>query len=201
MVGLLNPMDTGDMVSGIPSRIEASHDEVRRETLKTIEAHQPQESPDTHLQAVNINQGVVSEQPESPKTINACVPGQDQDKIITMHADHDQEIQQAVSNSSETFIHQDGQIIVTEPNESPMTVTACVPGRDYGINMLQDESDILPNTEKIPNTRVKEASHSPKTLNACCPRQTCINMHHCTMASSGKLRRRSKLLPTVIILK
>ena len=60
MVGLLNPMDTGDMVSVIASRIGASHDEVRRETLKTIEAHQPQEYPDTHLRASNINQGVVS---------------------------------------------------------------------------------------------------------------------------------------------
>ena len=96
-------------------------------------------------------------------TINVCVPRQDHDNIITMHADQDQDIQQAGSNPSETSIHQYCLIIVTEPNESPMTVTACVPGRDYGINMLQDESDILPNTEKIPNTRVKEASQSSKT--------------------------------------
>jgi hypothetical protein len=88
-------------------------------------------------------------------TINACVPCQDQDNIITMWADQDQDFQQSGSNPS---IHQDSLIIVREPNESPMTVTVSVSSRDYGINMLQDESDILPNTEKIPDTRVKVAS-------------------------------------------
>ena len=74
-------MHTGDMVSGIASRIGASHDEEMRETLK------PQECPDTHLQAVSINQGMDSEQPQSPMTINVCVPRQDQDKISTMQAE------------------------------------------------------------------------------------------------------------------
>ena len=46
-------------------------------------------------------------------------------------------------------------LIVTQSNESPMTVTACVTGRDYGIKMLQNDLDNLPNPEKIPNTRVK----------------------------------------------
>ena len=42
MVGVISPVDSGDMVSGIASRIGASHDKVRCKTLKTIEAHQHQ---------------------------------------------------------------------------------------------------------------------------------------------------------------
>ena len=62
-VGSLSPVDSGDMVSRIAFSIGASHDEVRRETLITIEAHQPQERADTHLQAVNLSQDVFREQP------------------------------------------------------------------------------------------------------------------------------------------
>ena len=45
MVGVISPVDSGDMVSGIASRIGASHDEVRCKILKTIEAHQHQKCP------------------------------------------------------------------------------------------------------------------------------------------------------------
>ena len=105
------------MVSGIAARIGASHDEVGCKMLKTIEAHQPQECPDTILPAVNITQGVVNEQPQSTKTKTASVPRQDQDNILTMKGRHDQDIQQEGSNPPVTSIHQDSLVIVSEPNE------------------------------------------------------------------------------------
>ena len=92
-----------------------------------------------------------------------------------------------------------------------MTITECVPHQDYSITMLKDHNDPVPNiqdiqpeergesepsihlehtqvAEMIPNTRVEEASHSSKTLNACCPRQTAgINMHN---GSLGKVKKK-----------
>ena len=65
--------------------------------------------------------------------------------------------------------------IMTEPEESPMTVTACVPHREYSINMLEDHPANINSTEGITDTKVQEASQSPKTLNACCPRMRTEN--------------------------
>jgi hypothetical protein len=85
--------ETGDMVSGIIFRIGAINDEVGLRTLKTIFAHQPQKYTDTHLQDICTNLDVVSEPPQSPMTINACVPCQDQDNTPTRQAEHVQNTQ------------------------------------------------------------------------------------------------------------
>ena len=80
---------------------------------------------------------------------------------------------------------------MTEPEESPMTVTACVPHREYSINMLKDHPDNITSNQMISDTKVKEASQSPNTLNECCPCQTGINMHH------SKIRKVKKKIPSI----
>jgi hypothetical protein len=85
--------ETGDMVSGIIFMIGATNDEVGLRTLKTIFANQPQKYTDTHLQDICTNLDVVSEPPQSPMTINACVPCQDQDNIPTRQAEQVQNTQ------------------------------------------------------------------------------------------------------------
>ena len=100
-------------------------------------------------------------------TINACVPRQDKENIPTMQAEQVQDIQHAGCDPTGTSIHQVELRIVTETSVSPMTITVCVPVRNDSINMLQDNPynpDILPNPEKIPNTRVKDASKPFRTL-------------------------------------
>ena len=98
-------------------------------------AHQPQEGPDNET----------PHPPQSPMTINACVPRQDQDTITTMQAELKQD----------TIV-------------SPMTVTVCAPGRSSGINMLQDihlhHPDILHHPLKSQDTRVNDDSQSGRTL-------------------------------------
>ena len=74
-------------------------------------------------------------------TVNACVPRQNQDNITTMHAEKYQDTPQAGCNPSGTSIHLEDLRIMTEPNDSPMTVTACVPSRNDSIHMLQDNPD------------------------------------------------------------
>ena len=93
--------------------------------------------------------------------------------------------------STSTSSQQDVLDIVTEPSDSPMTLTVSVHGQDYRINMLKDHTDHEPDTqdiqdiqpegrvesesepsiqqkhiqvtEMISNTMVKKASQSPKT--------------------------------------
>ena len=69
---------------------------------------------------MDANNTVFEEQLQSPMTINACVPRQDQDNITTMQAE------------------------LKEHIVSPITVTACIPGRRDGINMLQDKPNHHP---------------------------------------------------------
>ena len=68
---------------------------------------------------MDANNTVFEEQLQSPMSINAFVPRQDQDNITTMQAE------------------------LKEHIVSPITVTACIPGRRDGINMLQDNLFII----------------------------------------------------------
>ena len=71
----IGEVDNGDKMSGVSFRIGAVLDGVGCRNLKTLQlVHQPHELPDTNLPAENP--------PESPKTITARVPCQDQDKNL-----------------------------------------------------------------------------------------------------------------------